>query len=322
MKLIEQLQETLRLRHCSYRTEQAYVGWTKRYIRFHKLRHPIELHDEHVVAFLTHLAVKRCVSASTQNQALNALAFLYRYVLNRPLGDITAAARARRPQNLPCVLSRDEVKQLLLMLNATNRLIGSLLYGSGMRLTECLQLRVKDIDYEYSCVHIHNGKGKKDRIVALAPQLQQPIRNHLFEVRHVFDRDRVNGFGKVYIPPALSRKYKSAKAEWKWQFVFPAKRMGIDPRSGVKQRHHIQMSTFQKAFRTALRQTRIEKAASPHTLRHSFATHSLENGLDIRTLQQQLGHSSLETTEIYTHVLKRGGQAVRSPLEDIFPSTQ
>jgi integron integrase len=322
MKLIEQLQETLRLRNYSYRTEQAYVGWTKRYIRFHKLRHPNELHDEHVVAYLTHLAVKRRVSASTQNQALNALAYLYRYVLNKPLGDITAAARARRPQKLPTVLSRDEVKQILLLLTGTNRLIGSLLYGSGIRLMECLQLRVKDIDYEYSCLHIHDGKGKKDRIVTLSPQLHSPIRDQLFEVRHVFERDRANGFGKVHIPPALGRKYKAATTEWRWQYVLPAKRMGVDPRSGVKQRHHIDMSTFQKAFRTALRQSRIEKTASPHTLRHSFATHSLENGLDIRTVQQQLGHSSLETTEIYTHVLKRGGQAVHSPLEDIFPSNQ
>ena len=318
MKLIDQIKETLRLKNYSLRTETAYVGWAKRYIRFHNMRHPIEMHDQEVREILSHLAVERDVSASTQNQVLNALAYLYRHVLTIPLGDITSVVRAKKP----VVLSRKEVKQILLYLDGRNRLIGSLLYGPGMRVMECLQLRVKDIDYEYSCITIRNGKGYKDRVITLSPQLHLPVRNHLFEVRQVFERDRIDGLGKVYIPAALSRKYKSVSGEWGWQYVFAASRIGVDPRSGQRRRHHTDVSTFQKTFRSVIRKSDITKAASPHTLRHSFATHSLENGIDIRTVQQQLGHSSLETTEIYTHVLKRGGHAVRSPLEDIFPSME
>lgn len=322
MKLLDQLKAQIRVRNYSPRTEQAYVQWARRYIRFHKLRHPKELGEPEVSEFLTHLAVKREVSASTQDQALNALVFLYRHVLNRPLGDITTATRARKSLKLPTVLSREEVRLILLGLTGRNRLVGSLLYGSGIRLMECLQLRVKDIDYDYNCLHIRNGKGGKDRIVTLSEQLHLPLKEHLFTVEQTFQRDTERGFGSVYLPPALARKHKKASTEWAWQYVFPAKSLSTDPRSGVVRRHHIDATTFQKAIRKSLIESRIPKRASSHTLRHSFATHALENGIDIRTVQQQLGHSSLDTTEIYTHVLKRGGQAVRSPLEDIFPSRQ
>jgi integron integrase len=278
------------------------------------------LHDKEVAEFLTYLAVVRRVSANTQNQALNALVFFYRNVVCNPLGDITSATRAKKPQRLPVVLTREEVRNILLLLEGRNRLIGSLLYGSGLRLMECLQLRVKDIDFDYRCIHVQNGKGFKDRIVTLSPQLNSPLHNHLHFVHQVFTRDQANGFGKVYLPPALARKYRSASGDWGWQYVFPARSLSIDSESGVKRRHHIDITTFQKAFKKAVTTSGISKRASSHSMRHSFATHALENGIDIRTVQQQLGHSSLETTEIYTHVLKRGGHAVRSPLEDIFPS--
>jgi len=277
------------------------------------------MHDRQVIEFLSYLAVERDVSANTQNQALNALVFLYRHVLANPLGDISSSVRARKPQKLPVVLSREEVKALLVQLQGVHQLIGSLLYGSGLRLLECLQLRVRDLDFNYSCIHIHNGKGAKDRIVALPKQLHQPLASHLHQTRMVHDADLAAGLGEVHLPVSIARKYVNAAIEWKWQYVFPSKRISNDPRSNRRGRHHLDVSAFQKMIRRAVIAADISKSASSHTLRHSFATHALENGMDIRTVQQQLGHSSLETTEIYTHVLHRGGQAVRSPLEDIFP---
>jgi len=277
------------------------------------------MHDQEVVEFLTYLAVERNVSASTQNQALNALVFLYKRLLDNPLGDITAAARAKKPQRLPVVLTREEVSKLLIRLEGVHRLIGSLLYGSGLRLLEGLRLRVKDIDFGYSSIHVQQGKGGRDRIVVLPQPLKQPLAVHIHQVRLIHAQDINNGLGEVYLPKALARKYTNAATEWKWQFLFPASRPGKDPRSNLIARHHLHASAFQKIMRKAVVKSGISKPASAHTLRHSFATHALENGMDIRTVQQQLGHSSLETTEIYTHVLKRGGQAVRSPLEDIFP---
>lgn len=319
---IDKLRARIRVRNYSSRTEKAYVQWVQRYIRFHNLQHPEELGNEEVAEFLTYLAVQRRVSANTQNQALNALVFFYRYVIDKPLGDITTATRAKTPQKLPVVLSREEVGLVLSRLEGRNRLLGSLLYGSGTRLLETLRLRVKDINFEYSCIHIHDGKGRKDRVVTLAPQLHRPLKEQLDHAKSIHLRDCANGHGDVYLPDALSRKYKGASRQWAWQYIFPARQLSHDPKTGFRRRHHIDMSTFQKAFRKAVAQSKIENPASAHTLRHSFATHALENGLDIRTVQQQLGHSSLETTEIYTHVLKRGGQAVRSPLEDIFPTMQ
>ncbi|XOV87350.1 MAG: integron integrase [Pseudomonadota bacterium] len=319
-KLIDEMTVALRARHYSIRTEQVYTAWVRRFVRFHNLRHPTEMREAEVIAFLNHLALNRDVAANTQNQALQALVFLYRYVLDAPLGDITSAVRAKKPQKLPVVLDRNEIRLVLHELEGQNKLIGALLYGSGLRLMEALKLRVKDINFAYQCIHIHDAKGAKDRVVTLPTSLQEPLRLQLERARQVHHADLARGYGEVYLPYALARKYLNAGREWPWQYVFPSSRLSEDPRSGKISRHHVYPTSFQKALRRAVIATDIKKPASSHTLRHSFATHMLENGLDIRTVQQQLGHSSLETTEIYTHVLKRGAQAVRSPLEDIFPT--
>lgn len=316
---INEVRQAIRVKNYSIRTEQAYTSWIKRFIRFNQYRHPSELHDEEVVRFLTHLAVNRNVAANTQNQALNALAFVYKHVIKHPLGDITKTVRAKKPRKLPIVLDRDEIVKIMYSLKGTSRLIAALLYGSGLRSMECLRLRNKDIDFTYACLHIHDGKGQKDRIVALSPSLLRPLKLQIENNKLQHDSDLSNGYGEVHLPYALARKYKNAAKEFKWQYLLPSIQLSRDPRSGKLHRHHRYQSSFQKAFHVAVQKAGILKQASPHTLRHSFATHALENGIDIRTVQQQLGHSSLETTEIYTHVLKRGGQAVRSPLEDIYP---
>ena len=316
---LRELANLIRVRNYSYATEKAYIAWVRRYIRYHNNQHPSGLGPEAVVQFLTYLAVERQVSPATQNQALNALVFMYRNQLDQPLGDITHAVRAKPKQKLPVVLERDEVVQLLLAFEGTNRLVASLLYGSGLRVMECLRLRVKDVNSNYQCLHIQDGKGQKDRVVTLSPQLIEPLRQQIHNVGLRHKQDMADGVGGVYMPYALARKYPQAAISLAWQYVFPARRISVDPRSGVERRHHQSQSTFQKAFRAALQGANIAKHASPHTLRHSFATHSLENGMDIRTLQQQLGHSSVETTELYTHVLKRGAHGVRSPLDDIYP---
>jgi len=316
---INQVRQIIRVKNYSIRTEQAYVSWIKKFIRFNQYRHPSELHDEDVERYLTHLAVNRNVAANTQNQALNALAFVYKHVIKRPLGDVTKAVRAKKPKKLPIVLDRDEIVKIMFSLRGTSRLIAALLYGSGLRSMECLRLRNKDVDFTYACLHIHNGKGQKDRIVALSPSLLIPLKLQIENNKLIHASDLNNDYGEVHLPNALARKYKSAAKSFHWQYLFPSVKLSRDPRSGKVHRHHQYQSTFQKAFYVAVRSAEVNKQASPHTLRHSFATHALENGVDIRTVQQQLGHSSLETTEIYTHVLKRGGQAVRSPLEDIFP---
>lgn len=316
---LNQIRECIRVKNYSLATERAYVNGTVRFIRFHHNAHPEKLHDLHVVEFLTFLAVKRNVSPSTQNQALNALVFVYRHVIGHPLGDITQTVRAKPKQRLPVVMSRGEVRNILMQLEGVARLMGALMYGSGIRVMECLRLRVKDIDFDYRCLHIHDGKGQKDRIVTLSQQLHMPLKLQLAQVRLVHQSDLKLGYGEVHMPYALARKYRSMARSVGWQWAFPSTRIGTDPRSGLMSRHHQYQSTFQKKFRRAAQRASIEKHVSPHTLRHSFATHALENGVDIRTIQQQLGHSALETTEIYTHVLKRGGQAVRSPLEDLYP---
>ncbi|MEQ8692465.1 MAG: integron integrase [Pseudomonadales bacterium] len=318
-KLLDRLRSAIRVRGYSIRTERAYVGWVVRYIQFHGMRHPDELDVEDVNAFLTHLAVDQDVAANTQNQALSALMFLYKIVLRKPLGAV-AAVRAKKPQKLPVVLSRDEVRFVLNELTGVHRLACALIYGSGLRLMEALRLRVKDLNFEYQIIHVHDAKGRKDRVVTFPEQLHTPVRVHLSQVKLVHQSDLARGLGAVYLPNALSRKYKSAARAWSWQYVFPSDKLSIDPRTGARGRHHLNPSTLQKKVARAVAAAGINKAASTHTLRHSFATHALENGLDIRTVQQQLGHASLETTEIYTHVLKRGGHAVRSPLEDIFPT--
>lgn len=320
-KLLDQLNHAILARNYSPRTAKAYVGWVRRYIQFHGIRHPADMGEQEVVDFLTSLAVRDRVSANTQNQALQALVFLYKHVVKRPLGDVTSAVRAKKPEKLPVVLDRHEVRLVLNELEGVHKLIGGLLYGSGLRLLEALQLRVKDLDFEYQCIHIHNAKGQKDRVVTFPPTLHRPAQTQLAMARETHVTDLARGYGEVWLPHALARKYPGASREWKWQYLFPSARLVPDRETGVIRRHHVLASTFQKAIRRAVVRSGIDKPASSHTLRHSFATHALENGLDIRTVQQQLGHASLETTEIYTHVLKRGGHAVRSPLEDIFPVT-
>ena len=318
-KLMNEVRATLRARNYSIRTEQAYTGWIRRYIRFHKLQHPVNLDEKHISQFLSYLAVQRNVAANTQNQALSALLFLYKNVLGMTIEQVPDIVRAKKPQKLPVVLDRDEVRRVINNLIGVHKLVAALLYGSGLRLMEALQLRVKDLDFSYSCIHVHNAKGHKDRITTLPPQLHAPLQLQLKQARLLHQEDIARGYGEVYLPNALAKKYKSAARSWAWQYVFPSQKLSTDPRSRRISRHHIYPTTFQKAFRRAVSQADICQPASSHTLRHSFATHALENGLDIRTVQQQLGHASLETTEIYTHVLKRGGHAVRSPLEDIFP---
>lgn len=318
-KLLDQMRAAIRARNYSIRTEHAYTSWVRRYIRFHGLKHPQELGEQHVIDFLTHLAVSRNVAASTQNQALSALVFLYKHVLQRPLSDITNTVRAKKPQKVPVVLDRDEVRLLLNELTGVHKLIAALLYGSGLRLMEALQLRVKDLDFSYRTIHIHNAKGAKDRVVTFPEVLHSPVHVQLQQTQITHNQDLARGLGETYLPNALVRKYRSAARSWTWQYVFPANRLSTDPRTKRIGRHHVYPTTLQKAFKQAVIRAGISKPASAHTLRHSFATHALENGLDIRTVQQQLGHASLETTEIYTHVLKRGGHAIRSPLEDIYP---
>ncbi|MCG8433795.1 MAG: integron integrase, partial [Gammaproteobacteria bacterium] len=318
-KLLTQVRHAIRLRNYSVRTEESYIYWIRDFIRFHGLKHPQTMSEPEVIAYLTHLAVNRDVSPNTQNLALSAIVFLYKRVLDQPLGDITSSVRAKKPLRIPVVLSRAEIGSILRELSGTHRLIASLLYGSGLRLLEALQLRVKDLNFEYSCLQVNDAKGQKDRIVTFPQVLHHTMRAHLNQVKILHETDLLAGCGAVYLPHALARKYPTAAKSWVWQYVFPSKRISRDPRSNHVGRHHVYRTTFQKALSTAIKRAGIEKKASSHTLRHSFATHSLENGSDIRTVQQQLGHSSLETTEIYTHVLKRGAHAVRSPLEDIFP---
>jgi len=270
-----------------------------------------------VVAFLTHLAVKRQVSPSTQNQALNALVFLYRHVLDQPLGDILGAVRAKRPERLPVILTRTEVRQLFANLDGPHWLPACLLYGSGLRLMECLRLRVKELDFDHRAITVRCGKGGKDRVVTLPDPCIEPLKQQLALVCRLHSKDLQDGFGAVWLPHALARKYPRAATEPGWQYVFPASKRSVDPRSGVTRRHHLDNSCLQRAIKLAVRKAGITKPASCHTLRHCFATHLLERGMDIRTVQEQLGHKDIRTTQIYTHVLQRGGNAVVSPLADV-----
>lgn len=319
---LNQVRDTIRTRHYSIRTEQVYLGWIRQFILFHGKRHPRELGEAEVSAFLTWLAVRRNVAPSTQNQALNALVFMYRHVMGRPLGDILDAVRAKRPERLPVVLTRAEVRRLFQALDGPHWLPACLLYGSGLRLMECLRLRVKDLDFEHRSITVRGGKGGKDRVVVLPDPCIAPLQRHLEAVRNLHEKDLHDGFGAVWLPHALARKYPRAATSWAWQYVFPASRRSVDPRSGVTRRHHLDESCVQKAVKLAVRRARIMKPASCHTLRHSFATHLLERGMDIRTVQEQLGHKDVRTTQIYTHVLQRGGNAVLSPLGEVLGSGQ
>ena len=314
-KLLDRVREALRVRHMSLRTEKAYLHWIRRYILFHGKRHPQEMGEREINGFLTHLAVDGQVSASTQTQALCALLFLYRIVLEREVGELEGLVRAKRRRKLPVVLTTEEVKQILSRLEGGDRTFLSLLYGTGMRLMEALRLRVKDVDFAYDQITIRDGKGAKDRVTMLPASLKTDLREHLKKVKLQHEADLREGRGRVYLPDALSRKYPSAAAEWGWQYVFPAPSLSRDPRSGERRRHHLHERGIQRAFHEAVRETGIVKPATCHTLRHSFATHLLQAGYDIRTVQELLGHRSVQTTMIYTHVLNRGGRGVQSPVD-------
>ena len=316
-KLLEQVRGKLRLKHYSLRTEQSYLDWVKRFVLFHEKRHPEEMGAAEVEAFLTHLAVEGRVSASTQNQAKAALLFLYREVLEVQLPWLDNVAQARVPKRLPVVLSQAEVKNVLDRLKGTQQLIAKLLYGTGMRLMECMRLRVKDVEFERRELIVRDGKGFKDRVTMLPDSLVEPLKVHLARVRALHQDDLRAGFGSVYLPNALDIKYPNAGREWGWQYVFPSTKLSVDPRSDVTRRHHADEKTIQRAMKQALRDADISKPASPHTLRHSFATHLLQSGYDIRTVQELLGHKDVATTMIYTHVLNRGGRGVASPLDNL-----
>ena len=314
--LMTQMRVALRSRHYSRRTEQAYCLWVKRFVRFHGLRHPHELAESEINAFLTHLAVDRHVAASTQNQALAGLLFLYRHVLGRPLGDLGEVVRARQPRRLPVVLTRDEAKAVLAQLDGEVLLIAWLLYGSGLRLTECLRLRVQDIDFERREVMVRDGKGGKDRVTMLPRSLAPRLQAHLAAIRRLQRSDLAAGWGRVTVPDAIERKYPRAPADWRWQWVFPQRSRWRDPQTGAQGRHHVHETVVQRAVRDAVSRAGVVKRAGCHTLRHSFATHLLEAGYDIRTIQELLGHKDVRTTMVYTHVLNRGGLGVRSPADD------
>ena len=313
--LLDRLRHHIRLRHYSIRTEEAYGLVVKRFILFHGKRHPQEMGADEIRQYLSHLANEGQVSASTQNQALSALLFLYREVLGVDLPFIQAIGRAKRPVRVPTVLTHEEVDRVLARLPGTHHLMASLLYGSGLRLMECVRLRVKDLDFGYKQIIVRDGKGEKDRRTVLPKQLIMPLKHQLARVRRLHEDDLRKGYGRVYLPYALERKYPNASAEWYWQWVFPANRLSVDPRSGKVRRHHASEDMLQKAVKMAVREAGVTKRASCHTLRHSFATHLLEDGYDIRTIQELLGHKNLQTTQVYTHVLNRGGRGVKSPLE-------
>jgi integron integrase len=314
-KLLDQVRGALRLRHYSPRTEEAYVSWIRRFILFHRKRHPREMGATEVSVFLSSLAVRDRVSASTQNQALSALVFLYREVLQVPLRHIDAVPRARTPGRLPVVLSRDEISRVLPRLDGTMWLVAALLYGAGLRLQECLQLRVKDIDFDRRQILVRRGKGQKDRATILPAMAVERLRGHLSDVKKIHDADLAAGLGRVVLPFALDRTYPHAAAGWAWQFVFPAARICRDPRWGPPSWYHLHESAVQRAVTEAVRRSGVTKRVSCHTFRHSFATHLLEDGYDIRTVQELLGHADVSTTMIYTHVLNRGALGVRSPAD-------
>lgn len=315
MKLIDQVRIGIRKKHYSYRTEQAYVHWIKRYIFFNDKKHPKEMGEKEIARFISHLAINRSVAASTQNQALNAIVFLYKQVLHMELGDFGYMERAKKPKKLPVVMTKEEVEKVLGFIYGTKALMAKLLYGCGLRLMECLRLRVKDIDFDMNQVIVRDGKGHKDRVTMLPEALKPLLKDHLEKVKVIHKNDLKANLGEVQLPFALAKKYKNAAREWYWQYVFPSDKISRDPRTGRKGRHHVDESGLQKAVKTAARKAGIPKPVSPHIFRHSFATHLLEAGYDIRTVQELLGHKDVSTTMIYTHVMNRGGMGAKSPLD-------
>jgi integron integrase len=314
-RLREQVHEVMRFKQFSLRTEETYWNWIRQFIFFHNKRHPREMGKAEIEAFLTHLAARRNVAVSTQNQALNALVFLYREVLHQPFDELGPVERPRRLPRLPVVLSRAEVDRLFDAMEGTTRLIAQLLYGTGLRLMEGLRLRVKDLDFERGQVAVHDGKGRKDRVTMLPEKLKPDLQQHLKRVHSLHRRDLAEGLGRVWLPGALRVKYPNADREWAWQWVFPSKLRSVDPETRREGRHHVNEMSVQRMVKQAGRLAGINKLVTPHALRHSFATHVLEAGYDIRTLQDLLGHKDVTTTQIYTHVMQKPGLGVRSPLD-------
>jgi len=315
LKLREQLTEVCRFRHMSHRTENTYWHWMKGFILFHGKRHPREMGAPEVQAYLSYLAVQKDVAVATQRQALNAIVFLYRDVLNVELGLIGDIEKPQRPVKLPTVLTKEEVRRVLALVSADYQVVCRLLYGTGMRLLECLRLRIKDVDFGRREIVIHDGKGAKDRVTVLPESVAEDLKRHLERVRGLHERDLAAGFGRVSLPHALARKFQRADREWCWQYVFPSGSVARDPVSGIMRRHHLHEKNVQRAVKLAAAQARLGKAITPHTFRHSFATHLLENGYDIRTVQELLGHKDVATTQIYTHVMAKPGIGVISPLD-------
>ncbi|MBN1829035.1 MAG: integron integrase [Deltaproteobacteria bacterium] len=316
-KLLDQLQQALRSRHYSNRTEQTYRYWVRKFIFFNNVRHPGDMGEEEINAFLTHLAVKEQVSASTQNQALCALLFLYRHVVGREIGDLGNVIRARKPVRLPVVMTRDEVKNVLRQLTGDKLIIACLLYGAGLRLTERLCLRVHDMDFQKNYITVRDGKGSKDRVAMLPASIKEALINHLRKVKIIHENDVKRGYGRVILPDALARKYPNANKEWRWQWVFPQEKLWRNEITGERGRHHIHESIIQRAVKDAVAKSGLTKRATCRTFRHSFATHLLEDGYDIRTVQELLGHKDVKTTMIYTHVLNAGPSGVRSPADTL-----
>lgn len=313
-KLLDQMRDIIRTKHYSYRTEETYLDWARRYILFHQKRHPTEMGATEIQVFLAHLASERRVAASTQNQALSAILFLYREVLHKEIEPVLLSS-AKRPERLPTVLTHEEVLHVINHLSGAHKLMAQLLYGSGLRLMECIRLRIKDIDFEYKTITVRDGKGEKDRVTPLPDTITADLKRQMERARILHEQDLAEGYGEVYLPDALQRKYPNAARDLLWQYIFPAARRALDPRSGVERRHHLDETALQRTVKQATQKAGLHKRVSCHTFRHSFATHLLQNGYDIRTVQELLGHKDVRTTMIYTHVLQRGGLAVKSPLD-------
>lgn len=316
-RLLDQVKEVIRRKHYSIRTERTYADWVKRYILFHHKRHPKDLGKTEITEFLNHLAIDRKVAASTQNQALSALVFLYKEVLDQEFGWLENLEYAKRPEKLPVVFSPEEIKSVLSLMDGIYWIIATILYGSGLRIMETLHLRIMDIDFDYRQIFVRNGKGQKDRGTMLPEILVEPLKKQIEKVVLTHKMDLIDGYGAVYLPFALENKYPTANKEFKWQYLFPAAKRSVDPRSGMIRRHHIGQSPVQRSVRSAVRNAGIIKNATCHTFRHSFATHLLEAGYDIRTVQELLGHKDVSTTMVYTHVMKKGGKGVRSPADEL-----
>ncbi|MDD4872891.1 MAG: integron integrase [Kiritimatiellae bacterium] len=315
--MIHEIKRVLRLKHYSIRTEHSYIAWVKRFIDFNQMKHPLDMGEPEVEAFLSHLALEEHVASSTQNQAFNSLLFLYREVLNRPLEGRIDSVRAKKSIRIPVVMTREETAKVLGLMKGIPQIMAKLLYGSGLRLMECVRLRVKDIDFQMKQITVRAGKGDRDRYTTLSENLIPALKEQIFRVQILHEKDVAEGYGAVYLPGALEKKYPQAAKELAWQYVFPSRKTSVDPRSGVTRRHHLVPSVLEKAIRRAVIEAGINKKISSHTFRHSFATHLLQSGTDIRTIQGLLGHSNLQTTMVYTHILKQGGQGVKSPLDNL-----